>query len=105
LTHYRPRSSIGSFLRDQLTATFGLETDMAYTAEEFQREAMRDLLEDVLRDPKHRQTLLDRLVEEDRLRELAPEKRLRGLALEERLEGFDPALIEAWLKQQCRQDH
>ncbi|WP_295583262.1 hypothetical protein [uncultured Lamprocystis sp.] len=78
---------------------------MAYTVEEVERDAMRDLLEDVLRDPKHLKTFLDRLVEEDRLRELAPEKRLRGLALEERLEGLDPALIEAWLKQQRRHDH
>ena len=131
-THYQPRSRIGIFLRDQLAATGGLETAMAYTVEEFERDAMRDLLEDVLRDPKHLKTFLDRLVEEDRLRELAPEERLRGLApeerlrglapeerlrglppeerlrglaLEERLEGFDPALIEAWLKQQRRHDH
>jgi len=66
---------------------------------------MRDLMENVLRNPKYLKTFLDRVVEEDRLRELAPEKRLCGLALEERLEGFDPALIEAWLKQQRRQDH
>jgi len=78
---------------------------MAYTVEEFERDAMRDLMENVLRNPKYLKTFLDRVVEEDRLRELAPEKRLCGLALEERLEGFDPALIEAWLKQQRRQDH
>ncbi|WP_295584975.1 hypothetical protein [uncultured Lamprocystis sp.] len=105
LTHYRPRSRIGSFLHEQLTATFGLETDMAYTAEAFKREAMRDLLEDVLHDPKHLRTLLDRLVEEDRLRELTPEERLRGLAPEARLEGLYPAIIEAWLKQHPRHDH
>jgi len=69
---------------------------MAYTVEEFKRDAMRDLLDDVLRDPKRRKTLLDRLVEEDRLRELAPETRL---------EGLDPEFIEAWLKQQRRHDH
>ncbi len=39
--------------------------------------------------------LLDRLVEEDRLRELAPEERLRGL---------DPEIIEAWLRQHPRHD-
>ena len=113
-THYQPRSRIGIFLRDQLAATGGLETAMAYTVEEFERDAMRDLLEVVLRDPKHLKTFLDRVVEEDRLRELTPEKRLRGLAPEERLrglapeerlEGLDPAIIEAWLKQQRRHDH
>ncbi len=133
LTHYRPRSSIGSFLRDQLAATFGLETDMAYTAEEFKREAMRDLLDEVVRDPKHLKTALDRLVQEGRLRGLAPEIRtlldrlldehrrrglapdewpreptpeewLRGLSPEERLEGLDPAFVEAWLKQHPRHD-
>ena len=83
-------------MRDQRAATGGLETAMAYTVEEFERDPMRNLLEDVLRDPKHLKTFLDRVVEEERL---------RGLALEERLEGFDPALIEAWLKQQRRHDH
>ncbi|WP_295578426.1 hypothetical protein [uncultured Lamprocystis sp.] len=95
-THYQPRSRIGTFLRDQLAATCGLETAMAYTVEEFKRDAMRDLLEDVLRNPKYLKTFLDRLVEEDRLRELAPEKRL---------EGLDPEFIEAWLKQLRRHDH
>jgi len=78
---------------------------MAYTVEDFKREAMRDLLNDVLSDPKHLKALLDRLVAEDRLRELAPEERLRGLALEDRLQGLDPAIIEAWLKQHPRHDH
>ncbi len=123
LTHYRPRSSIGIFLRDQLAKDFGLETDMAYTVEDFKREAMRDLLEDVLSDPKYLKKFLDRLVAEDRLRELAPEERLRGLAPEERLRGLapeerlrglapeewlqclDPEIIEAWLKQQPRRGH
>jgi len=90
LTHYRPRSSIGIFLRDQLAKDFALETDMAYTVEDFKREAMRDLLNDVLSDPKHLKIFLDRLVAEDRLRELAPEERLRGLAPEERLRGLAP---------------
>ena len=96
MTHYRPRSSIGIFLRDQLATDFGLETAMAYTVEDFKREAMRDLLNHVLSDPKHLKKFLDRLVEEDRLRELAPEERLQGL---------DPAIIEAWLKQHPRHDH
>ncbi|AUB84946.1 hypothetical protein THSYN_25225 [Candidatus Thiodictyon syntrophicum] len=96
---------------------------MAYTVEDFKREAMRDLMEDVLSDPKHLKMFLDRLVAEDRLRELAPEERLRGLAPEERLrglapedrlrglapeerlKGLDPAIIEAWLKQHPRHDH
>jgi len=69
---------------------------MAYTVEDFKREAMRDLLDDVLSDPKHLKKFLDRLVAEDRLRELAPEERLQGL---------DPAIIEAWLKQHPRHDH
>ena len=132
MTHYRPRSSIGIFLRDQLATDFGLETAMAYTVEDFKREAMRDLLNHVLSDPKHLKMFLDRLVAEDRLRELAPEDRLRGLAPEERLrglapedrlrelapeerlrglapedrlQGLDPAIIEAWLKQHPRHDH
>jgi arginine decarboxylase-like protein len=37
---------------------------MAYTVEEFKRDAMRDLLDEVVRDPKHLKTALDRLVEE-----------------------------------------
>ena len=87
---------------------------MAYTVEDFKREVIRDLMDDVLADPKHLKILLDRLVAEDRLRGLppeerlrglAPEERLRGLAPEERLQGLDPEIIEAWLKQHPRRDH
>jgi hypothetical protein len=72
-----PSSSIGIFLRAQRAATGGLETNMAYTVEEFKREVMRDLMDEALRDPKHLKTALDRLVEEGRLRGLAPEIRTR----------------------------
>ena len=128
-----PSSSIGIVLRAQLAATGGLETDMAYTVEEFKREAMRDLMDEALRDPKYLKTALERLVEEGRLRGLAPEIRtlldrlvdalrrrglapdewpreptpeewLRGLSPEARLEGLDPAFVEAWLKQHPRHD-
>ena len=52
-THYRPRSRIGVFLRDQLAKDFGLETDMAYTVEDFKREVIQDVMDDVLANPKH----------------------------------------------------
>ncbi|WP_295591248.1 hypothetical protein, partial [uncultured Lamprocystis sp.] len=87
-----PRSSIGIFSREQLAATGGLEIDMAYTVEEFEREAMRDLLDKVVRDPKHLKTALDRLVQEGRLRGLAPEIRtlLDRLLDEHRRRGLAP---------------
>ena len=69
LTHYRPRSDLGRFLRNQLAIGAGLEEiDMAYTVEDFRREAVKDLLDDpksrhvllgdVLADPKHLHALL-----------------------------------------------
>ncbi|MBK5963596.1 hypothetical protein CCR95_05715 [Thiocystis minor] len=86
--HYRPRSEIGIFLRNQLAKAYHLEeTDMAYTVEDFKREAIQDLLEDVLADPKAIQILLERL------------------NVEERLRGLDPETIDAWLKKQGRRDH
>jgi len=79
---------------------------MAYTVDDFRREAVKDLLADpkflhvllgdVLADPKHLRVLLERLVEKDRLRELT---------LEERLHGLDPDVIEAWLKERRSRDH
>ena len=115
LAHFQPHSPAARLLRYHLLQVHRLDlTDMAYTVEDFKREAMRDLMEDVLSDPKHLKMFLDRLVAEDRLRELTPEERLlgllleerlRGLAPEDRLEGLDPAIIEAWLTQHPRRDH
>jgi len=115
LAHFQPHSPAARLLRYHLLQVHRLDlTDMAYTVEDFKREAMRDLMEDVLSDPKYLKMFLDRLVAEDRLRELTPEERLlgllleerlRGLAPEDRLEGLDPAIIEAWLTQHPRRDH
>jgi len=103
--------------------------DMAYTYEEFLREAEEIAIrraierdpeailkrfdpeerlkgleaEDVLKrfDPEER---LKGLEAEDVLKRFDPEERLKGLDAEERLKGLDLTLIEAWLAKQ-RRDH
>jgi hypothetical protein len=94
--------------------------DMAYTYEEFLREAEEIAIsraierdpeailnrfdpEDVLKrfDPED---VLKRYDPEERLKGLDAEERLKGLDAEERLKGLDPTLIEAWLAKQ-RRDH
>ena len=54
---------------------------MAYTMDEFIREAHQDLLQRLT--PEERQALLDRMGPEERLRGLGPEERLRGLGPDE----------------------
>ena len=94
---------------------------MAYTVDDF----MNDTYDLIVRDmatltPEQRQSLLERMDIEDRLRGLAPvdrlrglppeerlrglgpEERLRGLGPEERLRGLDPEWVKDWLK---RTDH
>ena len=70
---------------------------MAYTMDEFIREAHQDLLQGLT--PEERQAFLARLDPEERLRGLgpeevfqrfSPEERLRGLGPEERLRGLGP---------------
>jgi len=64
-----PFNDLGRFLRNQLAIGYGLEEiEMAYTVEDFRREAVKDLLDDpksrhvllgdVLADPKHLHALL-----------------------------------------------
>jgi hypothetical protein len=70
---------------------------MAYTMEEFVREARQRFLQELT--PEEQRAVLDRLPPEEvfkhftleeRLRGLKPEERLRGLGLEERLRGLKP---------------
>ena len=61
---------------------------MAYTMDEFIREAHQDLLQGLT--PEERQAFLARLDPDERLRGLGPEERLRGLGPEERLRGLGP---------------
>ena len=75
---------------------------MAYTYEEFLREAEEIAIERAIeRDPD---AILKRFDPEERLKGLDAEERLKGLDAEERLKGLDPTLIEAWLAKQ-RRDH
>jgi hypothetical protein len=74
--------------------------EMAYTLQDFIRETNELVIEDALkRDPD---AILKRLDPEQRLKGLDPEQRLKGLGPEQRLKGFDPAIIEAWLAKQRR---
>lgn len=76
--------------------------DMAYTYEEFLREAEEIAIARAIeRDPE---AILKRFDPEERLKGLDAEERLKGLGAEERLKGLDPTLIEAWLAKQ-RRDH
>ena len=61
---------------------------MAYTMDEFIREAHQDLLQGLT--PEERQAFLARLDPDERLRGLGPEERLRGLRPEEILQHFSP---------------
>jgi hypothetical protein len=91
LADYHARSPIGVLLRRQLTRAYHLEElDMAYTVDDFKRESI-DLLIDDLGPLTAEQTrrLLERMNIQDLLRGLPPEERLRGLPPEERLRGLD----------------
>ena len=54
---------------------------MAFTMEEFAREARQRFLQELTPEEQH--AVLDRLPPEERLRGLGPEERLRGLGPEE----------------------
>lgn len=100
LRHYRPRDPRGRELLEQLYFNYRLEIpDMAYTMEDFIRDAHRVIIEHIDEfDQEERQEMLARMTVEDRLRGLNPEDRLRGLDPEDRLRGLDPELIHEWLQ-------
>ena len=59
---------------------------MAYTMEEFVREARQRFLQELT--PEERRAVLDQAPPEEVLKNLTPEERLRGLKPEERLRGL-----------------
>jgi hypothetical protein len=104
---YYPHRHRGAWeLLRQLYVTYALEEpNMAYTMEEFIREAHQQFLHGLT--PDERRAFLEQLSPEERLRGLGPEERLRGLGPEERLRGLgpeerlrglDPEQIKAYLK-------
>ena len=95
--HYPHRHRGAWELLRQLYVTYALEEpDMAYSMEEFIREAHQQFLHGLT--PDERRAFLEQLSPEERLRGLGPEERLRGLGPEERLRGLDPDQIKAYLK-------
>jgi len=104
--HYPHRHRGAWELLRQLYLTYALEEpDMAYSMEEFIREAHQQFLHGLT--PDERRAFLEQLSPEERLRGLGPEERLRGLGPdevfkrftpEERLRGLDPDQIKAYLK-------
>lgn len=80
--HYPWRRVGAQELLQQLYLMYALEEpSMAYTMDEFVREAHQDFLQRLT--PEERQAFLDRIDPEERLRGLGPEERLRGLGPEE----------------------
>ncbi|MDS4069324.1 MAG: hypothetical protein RKO24_06855 [Candidatus Competibacter sp.] len=72
---------------------------MAYTMEEFVREARQRFLQELTLEEQR--AIVDRLPPEERLRGLKPEERLRGLEVEEWLHGLGPEelrQLEEYLK-------
>jgi hypothetical protein len=112
LAHFQPRTALGHLLQHHLTTAYHREgPDMAYTVDDF----MNDTYDLIIRDlatltPEQRQSIMERMDVEDRLRGLTPaqrqsflermdvEERLHGLAAEERLRGLDPEVVRAWLR-------
>ena len=87
--HYRPRRLATWELLRRLYVVHILEDpSMAYTMEEFIREARQQFLQELT--PEERRAVLNQLPPEERLRGLGPEERLRGLGPEERLRGLGP---------------
>ncbi|HRW67429.1 MAG TPA: hypothetical protein P5032_17140 [Candidatus Competibacter sp.] len=87
--HYPWRHTGARELLQQLYLVYVLEEpSMAYTMDEFIREAHQDLLQRLT--PEERQAFLNRLDPDERLRGLGPEERLRGLRPEEILQHFSP---------------
>ena len=88
-THYHPRrKDTWELLRCLYVAHILEDPIMAYTMEEFVREARQRFLQELT--PEEQQAVLDRLPPEERLRGLKPEERLRGLEVEEWLRGLGP---------------
>jgi len=88
-THYRPRRSRTWELLRRLYVVHILEDpSMAYTMEEFIREARQQFLQELTLE--ERLAVLDQLPPEEVIKHLTPEERLRGLGPEERLRGLGP---------------
>jgi hypothetical protein len=91
--HYPWRRVGARELLQQLYLMYALEEpSMAYTMDEFIREAHQDFLQRLT--PEERQAFLDRIDPGERLRGLGPEERLRGLGPEERLRGLGPEELQ-----------
>jgi hypothetical protein len=86
LNHYQPRSQLGLLLHHHLTTAYRLEVpDMAYTVDDFMRDTCELIVHDLaMLTPQQRQSVLEHMDAEERLR------------------GLDPAAIKAWLE---RADH
>jgi hypothetical protein len=80
--HYRPRRQVAWVLLRCLYLTHILEDPtMAYTMEEFAREARQRFLQELT--PEELRAMLDQLPPEEVLTRFTPEERLRGLGPEE----------------------
>lgn len=89
LADYQPRSSAARRLLVDLYLTHRLELNpMAYTVDDFLRDAPRDILG--MLSAEERRAFLELMPAEERLRGLPLEERLRGLPPEERLRGLPP---------------
>ncbi len=87
--HYRPRRAGTWELLRRLYVVHILEDpSMAYTMEEFLREARQQFLQELT--PEERLAVLDQLPPEEVIKHLTTEERLRGLGPEERLRGLGP---------------
>lgn len=99
-THYRPRRhETWELLRCLYLAHILEDPTMAYTMEDFIREARQRFLQELTLEEQR--AIVDRLPPEERLRGLKPEERLRGLEVEEWLRGLGPEelrQLEEYLK-------
>ena len=87
--HYRPRrQEAWELLRCLYLAHVLEDPTMAYTMEEFVREARQRFLQELT--PEERQAVLDQVPPEEVLKHLTPEERLRGLKPEEVFQRFAP---------------
>jgi len=86
---YRPRrTGTWDLLRHLYLVHIFEDPTMAYTMEEFVREARQRFLYDLT--PEEQESVLDRLPPEQVFKHFSPEERLRGLGPEERLRGLGP---------------
>ena len=87
--HYRPRrKGTWELLRCLYLVHILEDPTMAYTMEEFVREARQQFLQELT--PEEWRAVLDQLPLEEVLKRFTPEERLRGLGPEERLRGLAP---------------